>query len=397
MLCGKTRCPLLAKAQAMVKHSKTTQSDSIQGATPPALFVGRIGYPKVFIGPMIPPYFGDTKILDTPELWVGKSIDDIIDYRYSLIRGKILANVHEAPQGGKILDTLQEMSMANSSIDSEAQFTKRPTGRMILSEYSQPLGPSAPLKNFTTSNIKVDRRIEKAYYDRDLKASEAMLNLYRDGVLVTRIQRSLSAGIFGLGPKRRLVPTRWSITAVDSILSLSLMDEIKQFNTVDEYLVYSFKNLGNTFIAIFMPEKWSFESIEAWYPGTVWNMIGKDPAIMGDFEDYWGRSDYAKIGGCYYSGRLAAAEKLESMRRQATVVILREILPDYILPVGVWNVRESMRKALETKPYCFGTLKEALDHAGKSFNISIKKWIKNSKLLKETLFQKKITNFKGHI
>ncbi len=397
MLCGKTRCPLLAKAQAMVKHSKTTKSDRVQGSTPPALFVGRLGYPKVFIGPMIPPYFGDTEILDTPELWVGKSIDDIIDYRYALIRGKILANVHEASQGGKTLDTLQELAMANSSIDSEAQFTKRPTGRMILSEYSQPLGPSAPLRNFSTSNIKVDRRIEKAYYDRDLKASEAIVDLYRDGVLVTRIQRSLSAGIFGLGARRKLVPTRWSITAVDSALSLSLMGKIKQFNTIDEYFVYSFKNLGNTFIAIFMPEKWSFEWIEAWYPGTVWNMMGRDPAIIGDFEDYWGRSEYASIGGCYYSARLAVAEKLERMRRQATVIVLREILPDYILPVGVWNVRESMRKALETKPYHFSTLQEALDHAGRKLNISLMKWIENSALLKDALFQRKITDFKESI
>ncbi len=393
MLCGKTRCPLLAKAQAMAKHSKIAQSNSVQGSTPPAIFVGRMGYPKVYIGPMIPPYFGNTEILDTPELWVGKSIEDIVDYRYALIRGKIQANIHDVSQGGKTLETMQELAMANSSIDSEAQFTKKPTGRLTFSENSQPLGPSAPLKNFFTSNIKVDRRIEKAYYDRDLKASDAIQNLYRDGVLVTRIQRSLSAGIFGLGARRKLVPTRWSITAIDSTLSLSLIEEIKQFNSIDEYFVFTFKNLGNTFISIFMPEKWSFESIEAWYPGTVWNIMGSDPAMMGDFEDYWGRSEYAKIGGCYYSARLAVAEKLERMRRQAAVIVLREIQPDYIMPVGVWNVRESMRRSLDTKPTRFSSLQEALHHAGIELNISLKRWIKNSALLQDALFQKKISDF----
>jgi len=394
LLCGKPYCPVLIKAQAMAKHSGAFNSTNIQGSTPPAIFVGRLGYPKVLVGPMIPSYFGDTEILDTPELWVGKSINDIIDYRYSLIRGKMIVDIHEPSKNVKTIDTLQELAMSNTSIESEAQFTKRPTGRIILSEYSQPFGPSAPLKSFLTSNINVDRRIEKAFYDRDLKASEAIQKLYGDGVLVTRIQRALSIGLLGLGARRKLVPTRWSITAVDSALSLSLINKIKDFDTIDDYSIYYFENLGNIFIAIFLPRIWSFEWIEAWFPGTVWNVGGSYASLMGDFEGHKGRSAYARVGGCYYSARLAVAEKLGLLRKQATAIVFREIHPEYMLPVGVWNVRESMRKALETKPLHFNTLEESLNYVENKLTIPIKKWIKNSSLLKDALYQKRITDFK---
>jgi len=393
MLCGKTRCPIIVKSQSMIKHSKMNNSLQIQGSSPPAVFVGRIGYPKVHIGPMVPSYFGNTEILDTPELWIGKSIDDIIDYRQSLVRGKTIADINEASKGGKIVETLQELAMANSSIDSEAQFYKKPQGRLIFSNHSQPFGPSAPLKNFEISSVKVDRSIEKAFYDRDLKASDAILDLYLNDTLITRIQRSFSIGMFGQGTKRKLVPTRWSITAVDSTISLSLIDKIKENETIDEYYVYIFNNMGNIFVAILMPEKWSFEWIEAWFPNTLWNINGQNPVLIGDYEDYNGRNSYARVGGCYYSARLAVAEKLLQTRRQASVLVFREILPEYILPVGVWNVRESMRKALETKPYPFSTLQESLNFAKSHLNIPMDNWIENSEMLKEVMFQRKITDF----
>ena len=397
MLCGKMRCPIVAKAQSLVKCSRYITSETIQGSTPPGVFVGRIGYPKIYIGPMVPPYFGDTEILDTPELWVGKSVDEIIDYRFSLIRGKVRASVFEAQSGGRFLDTLQELAMGVKPADSEARLTRVPNKVITLSEDSQPFGPSAPLKSFKVSDIKVDQRIEKAFYDRDLKASEAIVDLYDDEVLVTKIQRAFSLGMFGVKRRRKLVPTRWSITAVDSNLSLELVDRIKQNDTIDEYRVYLFKNLDNYFVAILMPENWSFEWIEAWFPGTTWNPDERAsaPAIMGDFESYWGRKTYPDVGGCYYSCRLAVAEKLAQEGRQASALVLREIHPGYILPVGVWNVRESIRTALKTEPAKFDNLQAALNYVTTKLTIPLKKWIKNSEMLRRALFQRKITEFVG--
>lgn len=366
----------------------------MEGSTPPGVFVGRIGYPKVYIGPMIPPYFGDTMILDTPELWVGKGIDDIIDYRFSLIRGKVMASVFDAREGTRTLDSLQELALSGKPVDSEAKLARRPHMTLTLSAESQPFGPSAPLISFRASEASIDHKIERVFYDKDLKAADAVRDLYDRGTSVTRIQRAFSLGMFGEGKRRRLVPTRWSITAVDSILSSSLVDRVKQCPPINEYRVYYFENLDNRFLAILMPEAWSFEWIEAWFPGTTWNPAGTGtPALMGDFEPYEGRKTYPDVGGCYYSCKLAVAEALEQERRQASALVLREIHPGYIVPVGVWNVRESIRETLRRKPELFPDLKSALNHAMTKLTIPLEKWIQNSQLLNRALFQKKITEF----
>ncbi len=394
MLCGKLRCPIIAKAQSLARCSARIESERIEGSTPPGVFVGRIGYPKVYVGPMVPPYFGDTSILDEPELWVGKTINEIMDYRFSLVRGKVRASVFDAPSGGGTLGLLQELAMSTSPIDSEAVFARRPRGVITLSEDTPPFGPSAPLKSFRAAEVKVDRRIEKAFYDRDLRATEAVVDLYSEGVSVTKLQRAFSLGMFGVRSRRRLVPTRWSITAVDSILSQALIDEVKQYDTIDEYRVYSFENLDNLYVAILMPERWSFEWIECWFPGTTWNPdAGASPAMMGDHEYYWGRTTYPDVGGCYYACRLAVAERLSRERRQASALVLREIHPGYILPVGVWNVRESVRAMLRAEPKRFDDLQAALNHACSKLTVPLRRWIESSELLKRALFQRKITEF----
>ncbi|KUO39560.1 MAG: hypothetical protein AVW06_03610 [Hadesarchaea archaeon DG-33-1] len=395
MLCGKLRCPIVAKAQSLTKSSLQITSPRIQGSTPPGVFVGRIGYPKVYVGPMVPPYRGDTEILDTPEFWLGKGIQEIIDYRFALIRGKARANVHDARSGGRLLDVLQELAMGKRPVDAEALLTRIPNKVITLSGETQPFGPSAPLRSFMTSGVSVDRRIEDAFYDRDLKAADAVVDLYNDDVLVTRIQRAFSLGMFGFQKRRKMVPTRWSITAVDSILSLELIDLIKQHDTIDEYRVYSFENLDNRFAAILMPERWSFEWIEAWFPGTTWNpdkRVGA-PAMMGDWEPYRGRTTYPDVGGCYYACRLAVAERLNQEQRQASALVLREIHPGYILPVGVWNVRESIRRTMQEEPQKFDNFQAALGFAQTKLTIPLRKWIETSELLKRALFQKKITEF----
>jgi hypothetical protein len=396
LLCGKSRCPVIVRAQSLAKLGDLPKTNLLDGSSPPGIFIGRIGYPKVYIGPMLPPYHGNTSILDTPELWLGKPIDEIVKFRYSLIRGKVKASVFDVQKGGKVVDEIQELAMAKIPIDIEVELEKAPRRIITLSDDSQPFGPSAPLKRMkASSNIKVDYRIEKAYYDYDLKASDAVFELYQRGVKVSSIQRAFSAGIFGLKSLRKFVPTRWSITAVDSLISLQIIKEVKHLPTINEYLVYKFKSLDNLFVALLFPEPWKFEWIEAWYPNTTWNPYGLKPELMGDYEDYWGRSSYALVGGCYYAARLATAEHLAKMRRQAACLLLREIHPGYVLPVGVWNAREGVRAMFKQKAERYTSLDKALKSLFSKLSIKKERWIEASTLLKRALFQRKITEFKG--
>jgi len=326
--------------------------------------------------------------MDTPELWHGKGIDDIVDFRMKLIRGKYRIDVRRVD--GKIAEYTQEIAMAKKPVEMEVEFEKKPRGVIALYDEVQPHGPSAPIKKLWVANPKVDKRIEKVFYD-EMKATEAVLWLYEQGLFVSSIQKAFSAGIFGI--EKKFVPTRWSITAVDDIIGKKLVNEVKQYPWLNEYRIYYTKSLDNLWVIFMFPSSWQYELIEAWYPNTTWNPLGKKIVMYGDHEYYNGRSSYATIGGCYYAARLAVAEKLRAEKKQAGAVVLREIHPGYIMPVGVWNVRENVRKALRNEPKKFDDLKEAILFISSLLHIPIKKWIEVSELLKNVLYQRKLDDY----
>ncbi len=393
MLCGKSSCPILSKAESLVKHLPRLDSERIDGSSPPGAFVGHVGYPKVYLGPLIPPSKGDTRLLDTPELWLGKDIQTIIDYRFSLVRGKSLVDIHDAVDPGRYLLDLHDLALSSSSVEVDAKFRKKPRMAVTLSENTQPFGPSAMIQEMRIAPSTGEKKLEAVYYDGDQLAVGGMVELYEDGVQVSRIQRILSLGMLGVQEQRKVVPTRWSITAVDDTLSKNLRESVKHYPPVDKFQVYRYEYLDNVYAAILSPRNWEFEWIEAWFPGTAWNQTGVVPALMGDHEPYEGRTTYASVGGCYYSTRLAVAEALERMQRQASALVLREIRPGYILPVGVWNVRESVRAALKTKPFIFDTFGQALGFACEKLAIPVKTWTKSSMLIRNELVQRRLNQY----
>lgn len=391
-LCGKEQCPIMVKVHSKIKMQQNFDSRFIDGSSPPGIFVGRFGYPKVFVGPLIPPVKGDTTLLDTPEMWMGRSIEDITNFRHQLVRGMYKTDVKDFHSNRMVEKTI-EIGLAENPTVAEAEFNKKPYGKISLHSDVQPIGPSAKLVRLDVGNLRYNHRVEKAYYDTDLKSVEAVKRLYKDGVLISKIQKAFSVGAFGIGKNRKFVPTRWSITAVDDLLGKNLVKNTKQYPIINEYRVYEYYNLDNRWIILMMPREWSYELIEAWYPKTLWNPDSPEVEIFSSHEFYDGRKTYAEIGGCYYSAKLATNELLNEERRQAGVVIMREAHPGYIMPVGVWNVRESVRAAYKTKPMKFGSLQEALDYSSTKLDIPMKKWIENSEVLTNTLTQRKITDF----
>jgi hypothetical protein len=392
-LCGKTRCPIMVKVNYFLKSVPLLSSEDISGFSPPSVFIGRIGYPNVYAGPLVPPVDEDTSLFDLPEQWFGKTMDEIVGFRSLLVRGKHRVHVQNLNNSGKILDQTRELALAENCVDMELNLTKKPRSSIFMDDEVQPFGPSAPIRDLHLGNTKFEHRVEKAYRDTDLKAVEAVRELYAKGVFVTKIQRAFSVGAFGLEKNRKLVPTRWSITAVDDIVGKDLLREVKTFPEINEYRVYESVYLDNVFEILMIPAQWSYESMEAWYPGTVWNPNGNSIAIFSDWEGNNGRTTYAQIGGCYYSARLATCELLVKERRQATVVVLREARPGYIMPVGVWQVRENVRNAMRQEPHLFKSLDESLKLISGRFEIPMRRWIQQSELLKNALFQKRLSDF----
>lgn len=346
----------------------------ISGSSPPSVFIGRHGYPKVFVGPLIPPVHGDTAVMDFPEQWLAKSRNDVIDFRFSLVRGKQSVNVRDT---NKTTEILQQIALAKKSLDINAEFAKKPRGT-FFNEDVQPFGPSAPLKSIEISNERLNPQLERAYYDTDLMARDAVVELYNRTLPVSTIQKAFSVGAFGLEQNRKLVPTRWSITAVDSTLSLTLLDEIRSYPLIDTYQLYEYKAMDTYFAILLMPTHWQYEMIEAFI-----RVLGNEEVIFSDYETYGGKKDYASIGGCYYSGKLAVAEKLREMRKQAGAIVFRESHPGYI-PLGVWLVRQCMRAALNSKPLEFSDMTAAMNCISARLHLPLSRFRKASTLIKQS-------------
>jgi len=356
--------------ETLSKHGNLFSSDSISGSSPPSVFVGSYDYPKVFVGPMVPPIHGDTSLLDSPEQWKGKSLEDIVNFRLNLVRGIQKIGIDQTD--GRYIENLQEVAMSSKPIDSDLVFQKSTSSNISLDGESAPFGPIGEIKSAKFSGTSSVKSIEKTYYDKDLKAQDAVLNLYNSGIEISKIQKCFSIGM--LGQKRKLVPTKWSITATDDIICKSLTEEVLDYSLIDSCRIFSHEHLGNIFTVVLFPHRWIYEMIEAWYSNGVMG-------FGSDYEDARGIDHPPAIAGAYFAAKLGVLEYLNKMKIQAGVVILREIRPEYAIPVGVWQVREGVREAMAKVPILADDFNHALSLASQKMSISKSEWLAHGNIL----------------
>lgn len=393
MLCGKPVCPILVKYDAFARTMPMLGAKELDGSSPPGLFVGRFGYPKVSLGPLVSPVHGDTLLLDTPEQWVGRSVAEVVGFRTMLVRGTQRFHVLDAEKPHRLVDDVQTLALARESIEVEATFRRAPRGHLSLSDELPPYGPSAPIEKVRLDVRRVDERLERLARDTDANAGIGVKELYQRGVRVSRIQRAFSAGTLGRRGRRRFVPTRWSITAVDDILGKQNLERVRYLPELSDWRIYRLTALDNRWLIAFLPGSFRYESIEAWYPNTLWNPASGRVVIMGDHEGYRGRTDYASIGGCYYAARLAVSEAMLRTGRQGGALILREVHPGELLPLGVWNVREHVRAALAEAPLVVASLEELHGVIAQTFTIPLDRWQLQSALLHEARTQRRLEEY----
>ena len=379
-----TKNAYLAKLTEQIQMKSVKVGKNLEGTTPPSVFIGRWSYPKVYAGPMMSSQMGDTHIMDSPEEWLGqnKTQDEIINYRMNLVRGKQLIKIDDLEN--PFVEKLQDISLASKSIDSEATFGKRPRGSM-LSEDSMPHGPSAVIEKFDIDAVRWDRQLEKTFYDTDLKATEAVLNLHNKDVPFSAMQKAFSVGAIGTKNNRKLVPTRWSITACDSTLADEFLKEVRKFEILDTYRVFEFGALNNYYVIILTPGEWEYE----WYEAFI-KLMRNEELIFSDYETNGGKKEYSIVGGCYYTAKMAVLDYLMKIKRQSGLVRLREAYDGYV-PLGVFNVRENIKEAM-MQPYLeFETLEKCLEYAGTKLKIPISRYVKQGTLLNEMLHTKQTT------
>lgn len=394
--CGKTFCPIYAKAEAMFKVKRFLDKEDFFSSSP-APFVGRFGYPNVNAGILTPPeQREDAWLYDAPRFWSSQDfgIDEIVGLRSALINSRFRINIKKT---NKFLEISQEVGMASKPVDLEVKLDKKPKFRLSFKPELAPMGPNAKLEYVSiTSNPKISQKVDKSVSDTDLKASNAVVYLYESGFDENFLSKLLSVGTLGLKFNRRLVPTKFSITAVDDILSKDLINKIKEYNETD-YMLYFGGYLGNYFLIMFFPRPWSYELFETYLPRASWN-ISDEVRYSTDHEFYDGRKKYAEeCGGGYYANRLPVLEKLEELKKQGTVLSLRFISGEYFVPLGVFVVREATRKALSSKPLNFGSMDLMLKYAKalmkKRFNFDISILLQQSKILKIIKTQSRLREF----
>ena len=365
-LCGLPRCPIVSRFQAQVSLKPTS---SYQGSSP-SVFIGSYGYPAVHGGPLL---VNDN---DHPPDWLSRNlgIEDIVGIRARTIRGS--ATVH------RFSDNLQEIALSSCPLDVDVAFEKPVAFSMTFDGTVAPVGLTGSVRQMDViGSARVDRIVDKVTSDVDLRATDACTELSRGEIDVYQITKLMTAGL--LGKRRKFVPTRWAITAVDDTLSTALKKEIARYPPLEEYRVFYGEIFGNRIVCILVPGDWRYEMIEVWGRQTLW--AGDTEAIVQDREGMK-KTEYSPISGAYYSARLAVCEYLKSIRRSARVIVIRHISGEYWAPLGTWVIREATRKAMAAPPVSCESLDEAVQQA--SARLGFSHWQPASTLIPELRTQR---------
>jgi len=345
---------------------RTVSGDAVVGSVSPSIFVGRSNYPQVSTGILSPVgNEDDAGRFVTSGAWYDEGVDltEVFRRRTSLLNSRRSASVDAADTWEGFVGVGREVAIADRPVDVEIGLDADPTVDFDADGASAPTGPSAPARSARLGeNPHVPRAVEKTLEDDDWRAEGAINYLYRRGFDVYEVNTILSAGALGRAENRRLVPTRWSITAVDDTVGGFLRGSLRDAPSVNGVEIHRNEFLGNAYWVILAPGQWEYELVELKAPGSVWN---PDPEagmwLAADREGYEGRTGYVEeTAGAYHAARLAALEHLDDRGRQAKCLVLRHVSDDYWGPAGVWQVREGVRHAFDGEHATAETLADAV-------------------------------------
>ena len=388
-------------AETNFKIKNISSISKLDSNSPPSVFIGsKLKYPLMNVGILSPLERDENAWLYAAEkYWANNNfgINDVIQLREGLLNSRFQSKADEPrKQNNKFVKIAQEIAIASKPVDIEIQLKRNLNIGRQDDKITTPIGMRAGLKAARIiGNVKVHRQVDKVIND-DIKASEGIQYLYRKGFDGYTLSKILSVGVLGLKTQKKLVPTRWSITATDDTLGKHLLEKIKDCKWIENHELFFGEFLGNQYLIMLFPNTWNYELIELYMPKSSWNSTNSVKAST-DFESFFGRKTYATAtAGGYYATRLPILEYLNEKKRQASVLVIRIETPSYWAALGVWVVRESVKKAMQNR-MAFGTKQELIAgtrQIGKiKFNFNPESIIKNSKMMNVVLNQKKIGDF----
>ncbi len=379
--CKLARCPYYRELLKEVELERRLRGDIVSGPTPPFLLVGEKGYPEVFAGPYVS-LNPEASLPEEPRSWLRSSIEELLKARLALAFCRTRVDVRWVRRSGK-LEELREAAASVKPVELEVRRSGSVSFRPGFGLRTMPHGPAVRMVDARpVGNPSIPRIVDELIEER-VRAEAAVLELAERGFDVYYITRLLSSGLLG-SASRRMVPTEWSITAVDDMLGRNAIRRLRSFPPINEFRVHHFEALHNRAVVLLTPTVWMFELLEGWlrYP---------EDSPYADHELHFGRSEYAEnTGGAYYAVRLSVVRHLERIRRQAGAIVFFEVGKGWV-PLGVWRFREVTAMALESDYKAFSDLREALERVAQFLEIPLGRYVAKSRLIRHITMQSRLS------
>lgn len=323
LLCGLSSCPIFNRMRSF--REKGLKRD-LEAPSPPHYLVSWKGYPQVAVGPNL----SFRGIASNP---FDMSLEEFVVNRANELRAFQIKGIRNQ----------EEASLSVDPVLFGVKLKSLPRVERLSAT-----GMNAPAESIIPEDgMKVPGRVYSIVDSYDMKAQEGLLRLERYGF--DYLVQALSTGNLGLPVQRKMVPTRWAITAVDSALAREHFSRIRGKPQVQNFELYRVNHWDNRFWIVLAPWGWGFEMLERWHDGSV--IVDREYGRL--------KKDYASnITGAYYSARLEVLKQLSGRNRQAAAIVIRQIGKNYIYPVGVWHVREAVKRALDKNPEKFSSTAE---------------------------------------
>ena len=389
-------------AETSFKVKNFGSISKLDSNSPPSIFIGsKLQYPLVNVGILSPVERDENSwIYDDAKYWAKNNfgINNVLRLRGGLVNSRFQSQVYDSRVSGKkFVEIAKEIAVASKPVDVEIQLKHKLRLNSNLDRVLTPNGMKGQLENAKiTSNVSVDRQVDRVIND-EIKSGEAIKLLYKKDFSEYTLSKILSVGVLGLKKNKRLVPTRWSITATDDTIGKQLLNNVRDYPILNDYEIFLGEFLGNQYLIMLFPDVWSYELFELYYPGSSWNP-GTEMKASTDNEWFEGRTSYVEqTAGGYYASRLPIIEYLNGIKRQASVLVVRLETPSYWAALGVWVVRESVRKALERGVMTFNSREELIDSAKQiakiKYDFDLNLILGKSKLLNQIKSQRKLGDF----
>jgi hypothetical protein len=331
LLCALPKCPIGDRISVFKLALSKASGAEVFGSSPPAAVVGERGWPRVAVYLGEPPdVFGDeAQRYDDPRLLWGLPLEEI-----ARLRSYVTFGVRRAKTPWE-LGELPYVAVSARPVDLEMKFAKPPSPQVLFDLREKPMGPRAPLERArVVENPAVPRQLDRLAAE-DVAAGEAAVELYARGVDLYIVQRAFALGLLGARHRRRLVPSRWAITAVDVAVGNWLAARVRDLPEVSHTLYGYGEYLDNRYLVVVRPGPLRFVYLERWQSG------GRTAEVLVK-EDV--RGVRTTLDGGFEAARLAVLEKLLALGRMGSVAVVRWIGEGYYVSVGNWQIRETIRR-----------------------------------------------------